>query len=42
VRSLGQTRLEPALVGAIKKGEESAHCRIQDRVIEEFLDGSGI
>nr|WP_278003712.1 serine O-acetyltransferase [Nodosilinea sp. TSF1-S3] len=41
VQSLGQARLEPVLVGAVRS-QDGVHCRLQDRVIEEFLDGSGI
>jgi serine O-acetyltransferase len=41
VQALGQTRPEPILVGAVPS-RDGSHCRLQDRVIEEFLDGSGI
>ncbi|PSN14148.1 serine O-acetyltransferase [filamentous cyanobacterium CCT1] len=41
VQAIGQTRLQPVLVGAIQ-AKDNTYCRLQDRVIEEFLDGSGI
>ncbi|WP_017300473.1 serine O-acetyltransferase [Nodosilinea nodulosa] len=40
VQALGQARSKPVLVGAMPSS--GVHCRLQDRVIEEFLDGSGI
>lgn len=40
VQALGN-RSQPVLVGAIRTSD-GIHCRIEDRVIEEFLDGSGI
>ncbi|MBE9109003.1 serine O-acetyltransferase [Nodosilinea sp. LEGE 07298] len=41
VQAIGQARLQPVLVGAIDV-KDNTYCRLQDRVIEEFLDGSGI
>ncbi|PSR18772.1 serine O-acetyltransferase [filamentous cyanobacterium CCP3] len=41
VQAIGQTRLQPVLVGATQ-AKDNTYCRLQDRVIEEFLDGSGI
>lgn len=41
VQTLGQVRREPVLVGAARS-QDGVYCRLQDRVIEEFLDGSGI
>nr|WP_242042948.1 serine O-acetyltransferase [Leptolyngbya sp. FACHB-60] len=41
VQSLGQVRREPVLVGAVR-AQDGVYCRLQDRVLEEFLDGSGI
>lgn len=41
VQAIGQTRLQPVLVGAIQ-AKDNTYCRLQDRAIEEFLDGSGI
>ena len=41
VQAIGQTRLQPALVGAVHV-KDNTYCRLQDRAIEEFLDGSGI
>ncbi|MGB3310751.1 MAG: serine O-acetyltransferase [Nodosilinea sp.] len=41
VQAIGQARLNPVLVG-VGQAKGSTYCRLQDRVIEEFLDGSGI
>ncbi|MBW4484996.1 MAG: serine O-acetyltransferase [Tildeniella torsiva UHER 1998/13D] len=41
VQALGQVSREPVLVG-VARSQDGVHCRLQDRVIEEFLDGSGI
>ncbi|MBE9156713.1 serine O-acetyltransferase [Nodosilinea sp. LEGE 06152] len=41
VQAIGQTRFQPVLVGAVQ-AKDSTYCRLQDRAIEEFLDGSGI
>ncbi|HZG39416.1 MAG TPA: serine O-acetyltransferase [Nodosilinea sp.] len=41
VHALGQSRREPVLIGAVQS-KDGIYCRLQDRVIEEFLDGSGI
>lgn len=41
VQALGQARTEPILVAAVRSND-GTHCRLKDRVIEEFLDGSGI
>ncbi|WP_035985701.1 serine O-acetyltransferase [Leptolyngbya sp. KIOST-1] len=41
VQAIGQTRLQPVLAGAVT-AKDNTYCRLQDRVIEEFLDGSGI
>lgn len=41
VQALGQTHRQPILIGATQLKDASS-CRLQDRVIEEFLDGTGI
>lgn len=41
VQALGQTRPQPVLVGAVRL-QDGLTCRLQDRAIEEFLDGTGI
>jgi serine O-acetyltransferase len=41
VQALGHRRLEPALVDA-SLSQAGSHCRVEDRAIEEFLDGTGI
>ncbi|MBE9135803.1 serine O-acetyltransferase [Nodosilinea sp. LEGE 07088] len=41
VQALGSVRLEPALIDA-SRSKPVIHCRIEDRAIEEFLDGTGI
>lgn len=41
LKSLQQTSA-PVLAAIGARGQEAANCRLQDRVIEQFLDGSGI
>lgn len=41
VQAISQSRLTPVLIGA-DRTKDNTYCRLQDRVIEEFLDGSGI
>lgn len=41
VQALGHQQKAPILVGAVPAAVNSS-CRLQDRVIEEFLDGTGI
>ncbi len=42
VQVLGETSAEPVLVSVSAAAPETARCRMQDRAIEEFFDGTGI
>ena len=42
VQAIGQARLEPVLVGAVSSTKGGIRCSLQNKAIEEFLDGSGI
>ena len=42
VQAIGQARLEPVLVGAVSSTKGRIRCSLQNKAIEEFLDGSGI
>ena len=42
VNSLSDPQPEPQLVGATLELSSSAHCRVGDRAIEEFFNGTGI
>ncbi|HSM82299.1 MAG TPA: serine O-acetyltransferase [Nodosilinea sp.] len=41
VQAMGQPQPQPVLVGA-GRSSDGIHCRLQNRVLEEYLDGSGI